>query len=83
MQLFVLGNASKNLRTQSKTHVVWYPTKSVNFFFYFMLSVFHLEACDDRDGNALRYSLGSDNYYLRMYSGGKVMLRVSLKEKQR
>lgn len=38
-------------------------------------SVFHLEACDDRDGNALRYSLGSDNYYLRMYSGGKVMLR--------
>ncbi|XP_068679386.1 uncharacterized protein [Montipora capricornis] len=38
-------------------------------------SVFHLEACDDSNGNVLRYSLGSDNYYLRVYSGGKVMLR--------
>jgi len=38
-------------------------------------SVFHLEACDDIDGNVLRYSVKNDNYYLRVYRNGRVKLR--------
>lgn len=38
-------------------------------------SVFHLEQRHDKDGNALRYTVKDDNYYLRVYSGDRVRLR--------
>ena len=44
-----------------------------------ILSVFHLEACKGIAGHVLRYSVKDKNYYLRVYSEGRVRLRVSSK----
>lgn len=38
-------------------------------------SVFHLDLCDGKDAIALRHTFGSHNYFLRVYTGGKLMLR--------
>lgn len=38
-------------------------------------SVFHLDVCDGKDGIALRHTFGNHNYFLRVYTDGKLMLR--------